>query len=88
MVTPRSSLSNSNTMSTLKVGGIYRHYKGKRYYVLAIATHSETLERLVVYVPLYDQESASVWVRPESMFLETVVLDGKTVQRFTYEDSR
>lgn len=75
-------------MSEIRVGGIYRHYKGKLYYVLALATHTETLERVVVYVPLYEPETASVWVRPESMFLENVQVDGNSLPRFTYEDSR
>jgi hypothetical protein len=40
--------------------GKYRHYKGKTYLVLGTAKHSETLEDLVVYVPLYDNELASL----------------------------
>lgn len=56
------------------VGGKYRHYKGGEYVVLAIATNSETLERMVVYKALYGAEQ--VWVRPYNMFLEKV--DGKT----------
>lgn len=72
-------------MLEVTVGGTYRHYKGKYYYVLAIATHSESLEKLVVYVPLYESKTSSVWVRPLSMFTEQVQLDGKTVPRFVYE---
>ncbi len=33
--------------------GIYEHYKGKKYRVLGISRHSETLEELVVYQALY-----------------------------------
>ncbi len=50
--------------------GIYEHFKGKRYRVLHIARHSETLEELVVYQQLYS--AGDVWVRPLPMFLETV----------------
>ncbi len=62
--------------------GIYQHYKGNRYLVLGIAKHSETKEDLVVYVSLYTNDMASLWVRPQAMFLEDIVVDGKTVQRF------
>lgn len=71
-------------MSDLKLGGIYRHYKGKTYRVIELARHSETLEWLVVYECLYENEAAKIWVRPLSMFLETVTIDGKTIPRFEY----
>lgn len=61
--------------------GRYRHYKGGEYEVLDVVRHSETEEELVLYKPLYGD--ASLWVRPFEMFIETVDIDGKTVQRFT-----
>ena len=66
--------------------GKYKHYKGNLYEVVGVAHHSETLEELVVYRALYDNEAYgdnSLWVRPKAMFLETVVVDGKEVLRFT-----
>lgn len=60
--------------------GIYRHYKGNLYQVLHIARHSETNEWLVVYRALYDDYG--VWVRPLSMFCESMEIDGKTLPRF------
>lgn len=54
----------------LNIGGIYRHFKGKRYKVLMEATHSETRERMVVYQALYDD--FGVYVRPYDMFLSPV----------------
>lgn len=63
--------------------GIYRHFKGNRYRVLCIAKHSETLEPMVVYQALYGE--GGTWVRPASMWLETVERDGMTHQRFTLE---
>ena len=63
--------------------GIYRHFKGNRYRVLALARHSETMEELVVYQALYGDRG--VWVRPAAMWNETVERDGKTCRRFTYE---
>lgn len=60
--------------------GIYRHYKGNLYHVLHTAQHSETEELLVVYRCLYGEYG--VWVRPLTMFTETVEVDGKEIPRF------
>ena len=62
--------------------GRYRHFKGKDYEVLGVARHSETEEELVVYRALYGD--FGLWVRPVSMWNETVERDGKTFRRFTY----
>ena len=62
--------------------GRYRHFKGKESEVLGIARHSETEEELVVYRALYGD--FGLWVRPVSMWNETVERDGKTFRRFTY----
>lgn len=62
--------------------GRYRHFKGKEYQVLAIAKHSETLEPMVVYQALYGERG--IWVRPASMWNETVVRDGRSSPRFTF----
>lgn len=68
-------------MESIKPGR-YRHFKGKEYEVLGVARHSETEEELVVYRTLYGD--FSLWVRPVSMWNETVERDGKTFRRFTY----
>jgi hypothetical protein len=70
----------SSLAKTIIINGIYEHYKGFRYKVLAIARHSETLEELVVYQALYGEEG--VWVRPLAMFLENVIIDEKPQPRF------
>ncbi|MCF6438066.1 DUF1653 domain-containing protein [Pseudoalteromonas luteoviolacea] len=62
--------------------GIYRHYKGKEYQVLFIATHSESEEALVIYKTLYGNYDH--WARPLSMFVEDVTIDGKTQPRFQF----
>lgn len=61
--------------------GVYRHYKGQLYLVTDCARHSETEEWLVVYRCLYGDYS--LWVRPLSMFCETVEINGQRVSRFT-----
>lgn len=62
--------------------GIYEHYKGKKYEVIGIAKHSETLEELVVYRALYGENQ--LWVRPIKMFREEVEIAGKKIPRFKY----
>ena len=62
--------------------GIWRHFKGREYRVLAVARHSETLEPMVVYQALYGD--GDVWVRPAAMWNETVERDGEIFPRFTY----
>lgn len=62
--------------------GRYRHFKGKEYEVLYIATYSETREEMVVYRALYGERG--VWVRPARMWNEVIERDGKTYRRFTY----
>lgn len=69
--------------------GKYRHYKGKEYEVVGVATHSETLEELVVYKALYAIEGKgenSLWVRPRAMFEEEVEVDGVVQKRFELID--
>lgn len=62
--------------------GLYKHYKGQIYEVIGIARHSETLEELVVYKATYQKEGENLWVRPLTMFTETVVIDGLEKKRF------
>lgn len=64
--------------------GIYEHYKGKKYRVLGVAKHSETLEDLVVYEALYDNKVSKLWVRPLKMFLGKVEVNGQKMSRFKY----
>lgn len=68
-------------MEEIKTGR-YRHFKGKEYEVLGIATHSETEEPMVVYRPLYGERG--LWVRPAAMWNEIVERDGQRFRRFTY----
>ena len=61
--------------------GRYRHYKGGEYEVLGVVRHSESLEPLVLYRPLYN--SSGSWVRPFAMFLEPVEHGGRSQPRFS-----
>jgi len=60
--------------------GRYRHFKGREYEVIGIARHSETEEPMVVYRALYGDYG--IWVRPASMWNETVERGGQTYRRF------
>lgn len=57
-------------MEDVKIGGIYRHYKGDYYLVENICLHSETLEKMVIYRALY--EDGLLWCRLLRMFVEEV----------------
>ena len=62
--------------------GRYRHFKGKEYELIGLARHSETMEEMVVYRPLYGE--GGLWVRPASMWNEQVERDGYSGPRFAY----
>ena len=64
--------------------GRYRHYKGGEYEVMGVARHSESLEFLVMYRPLYND--SGWWVRPLSMFQEEIEIDGRRQPRFAAMD--
>ena len=52
-------------MREIKVGAKYRHFKGTIMEVIAIAKHSETLEDMVIYKHLEDEQ---IWAKPMDMF--------------------
>lgn len=59
-------------MEHIKIGRVYRHFKGNYYFVENIGKSSETEETLVIYKSLYDREDTNIWIRPLSMFLEEI----------------
>jgi hypothetical protein len=70
-------------ISHIKVGGIYKHYRGDMYKVIAVSRHSEDLSWYVVYEALYDNPVSKIWHRPLEMFLEETEVNGVQVSRFT-----
>lgn len=65
---------------SVKAGGIYRHFKGNIYQVIAVAKDSSDLHDVVVYK---SEDGSKVWVRDMDEFLSEVTRDGKTMERFT-----
>lgn len=62
--------------------GRYRHYKGGEYEVIGVVRHSETLEPMVLYRPLY--KDSGTWVRPYAMFTGAVEVGGAPRPRFAF----
>ncbi len=77
-------MSDLPPLPAIKLGR-YRHYKGGEYEVLGVVRHSETLEPLVLYRPLYN--ASGLWVRPYAMFLEHGEFEGRLQHRFLLIDS-
>lgn len=59
-------------MEKVKIGKVYRHFKGNYYFIVDIALNSETKERMVIYKAIYDRNDSQIWVRREAMFLEEI----------------
>ena len=74
-------------MKQVKIGKVYRHFKGNYYFVENRALDSESKEWMVVYKPLYDRNDSQIWIRPEKMFLEEIPQrpDNVTGQKHRFE---
>ena len=78
--------NQENTLiARVPIGALFEHYKGKKYKILGVARHTETLQMCVVYQALYDSSEFgdhAIWVRPLEMFLENVMIGGVEKPRF------
>lgn len=61
-------------MEEVKIGRVYRHFKGNYYFVENVGLDSETRERMVIYKSLYNHSDTdnNIWIRPEKMFLAEI----------------
>ena len=75
-------MGSKYSVKDIKIGTVYKHFKGNLYTVIGVAAHTESLENLVLYSPLKDPKT--IWARPVDNFLDKVVdIEGKFVNRFT-----
>jgi hypothetical protein len=71
--------------NTIRIGDMYRHFKGGAYKIIAIARDSETTKEVVVYEGQYESPEWGknpIWVRALDDFLSFKEIDGKKVPRF------
>ena len=69
----------------VKIGQMYRHFKGGKYKIIALAKDCENLRDIVVYQLLYstkDFEIGQIWTRPLEDFIGFKEVNGKRVKRF------
>ena len=62
-------------MDTVKIGRVYRHFKGNYYFVENRGLDSETKEWLVVYKALYKSDNfpeGQIWCRPLKMWNDLI----------------
>lgn len=75
-------------MRELKIGRVYRHFKGDYYLAEGVAKSSEDGGEYVIYRKLYGD--GSLWLRPLSMFLSKVdrekYPDAKQEYRFELQE--
>lgn len=74
-------------MRSVEIGKMYRHFKGKKYLVLAIGKDVETLQENVIYKALYGDNE--IWIRTKQDFLSEVGVrpknDNITGQKYRFE---
>ena len=71
----------------VKIGRVYRHFKGNYYFVENVGLGFESQEKLVIYKSLYDRADNNIFVCPEKKFLEEIsnIQDNLTGQSHRFE---
>ncbi len=81
-----SGIGSKSFINNKRVTGLYKHFKGGLYEVIAFANHTERDEKVVVYRAMENPDK--IWVRPENIFFEKVRHKGKIVRRFEYVEKK
>jgi len=63
-------------------GDKYKHYKGGIYKIVALATHTELQDGLVIY----EDEQHNIWARPIEMFFGYLEDGRKRFELINFED--
>lgn len=71
----------SDKAKSIKLG-IYQHYKGNKYQVIAVAHDSDDLGEMVIYRALYGKHN--LWVKKIDIWLKPEVVNGQKISRFKY----
>lgn len=66
----------------MKVGSLYRHYKGSVYQLIGIGKNERDLTVVVLY-KRFDTPDNQIWVRPLEEWHQLVLHNGQQVNRFT-----
>lgn len=76
------SAESFNIITDAISSGIYKHYKGNNYSVVGEVYHSETKERMILYISQNNEKN--IWVRPKSQFVSKVFYEGQNIKRFQF----
>jgi hypothetical protein len=66
---------------TLYLNGVYEHFKGGLYSIIATALNSENLRKTVIYQSI---EDGKLWTRDFEEFIGHKVTDEGMIKRFTH----
>ena len=53
-----------------RTGDIVEHFKGNKYLIVAVSTHTESKEKMITYRSIYG--GFEYWTRPYEMFMSEV----------------
>jgi hypothetical protein len=82
-VVTRLAVLLAEAKTRIKVGSIYKHYRGKTFEIKDIALEESTVQPIVVYKDTFTELT---WVRQLDDFCSNVQLNDKMVPRFTLKD--
>jgi hypothetical protein len=67
----------------IKVGAVYRHYKGSVFLVVGLCRIESNLKTGVLYKAVHHNADDVTWMMPLENFKQNVLESGRLVPRFT-----